>query len=1272
MFLAPLEASAQSPDNWAWLSPDLDGDGLPNQVETNGWCNAVGCFQTNPSDADSDDDGLTDGEEKLFDSIPDNADSPGIYVLYQDSFKTRKYYPWQPYGHKMIARGDDFDPPRPDLIDMRHGHGVDLDAVVVRRGTTFHVGGPADATLNISKSKSSLTSLSKTRDPYTGMWRVSVPWDGALGKYTLTLDDKSLDLFVIFELPTPSGELSQAGIERFVYDDDLNADRDNISVVLGDGQYDYSYGFVAEGFGYKYDNQQYNRFILEDYVFDAINGRTSWKSVANALTDKVDEETVFRNPRVLYNSWKVLHPGSNPRQQCSQVAGLLATFSRAAGIPARPVMIDWRNVSFDHATEVWLYGTWRVYRGYKTYEMKHYPDDTHIGCSESKWPECGSYTYYSRYEWGKSKYKPWHSGGGGIGNVMVLADDYWKSLSGVAYRWPSWGVDTIKLNPSKLMTQNSEYWRYWGWTSEPVNTGKPGWPSPPISANDSEMGTASSQATQFDFQSSQVQIGEIVAEYGVDINGNGQYDQLVLEAEVTATQSGNYWLLGQLSASKPDPRLMSSGGVIAEALTYLNLVEGRQLVQLIFDGREISPKRVDGPYVLSGLWITDVEAPGPADFMNESLAYRAYLHTTNPYISTDFETYGALLTDSYSHYDLDSDADGRPDALVVTTGITTYQPGNYTVQADLYDNQNQFIAHATWAGSGPDVSLHFEGVTGTFGPYSVRELDLFNSEGQSIDYIPEAYLINPIPTLASPEVASLNILPPGADGLMAQGETITPTHVFAESLIDGNLHIEAEVQVSEAGSYQLEAWLASADGSLVTWAEGQPTDLMSGKQALSLAFEGSNIRARGLPGPYTVVALKVRDGNKAYEVLDEVNIALTTQSYSLDQFTAAAGIIFEDFVENGGSQWVADAPWTISQETSFSPSHAWYGKDADVSLTLATPLDFLNKTVTGLRFHTAHKFGTEGDAGYVEASTDGLNWDTLATLSGDVSWSTQIVNLSDYAGQESVYLRFRLASEEGAPNDGWYIDDVLVAGMIDSDGDGLSDDDEEVLGTDPNNPDSDGDGMPDGWELSNDLDPLTANSDGDADNDGLTDLQEHQNGTDPNNPDSDGDGLSDGDEVTIYGSDPNKPDSDGDGLSDGDEVNIHGSNPGNPDSDGDGLSDGDEVTVYGSDPSNPDSDGDNLSDGDEVNTYGTDPNDPDSDGDGMPDGWEINNVLNPLDDSDADEDPDNDGLTNLEEYLRRTDPHNPDTDGDGTLDGEDPYPLGGIFFPVILKNSPPD
>jgi hypothetical protein len=67
---------------------------------------------------------------------------------------------------------------------------------------------------------------------------------------------------------------------------------------------------------------------------------------------------------------------------------------------------------------------------------------------------------------------------------------------------------------------------------------------------------------------------------------------------------------------------------------------------------------------------------------------------------------------------------------------------------------------------------------------------------------------------------------------------------------------------------------------------------------------------------------------------------------------------------------------------------------------------------------------------------------------------------------------------------------------VDTDGDGLSDDEEASLGTDPGNVDTDGDGVQDGGEVSAGTDPLAADTDGD----GFTDGEERDLGSDPLDP----------------------------------------------------------------------------------------------------------------------------------------------------------------------------
>ena len=212
-----------------------------------------------------------------------------------------------------------------------------------------------------------------------------------------------------------------------------------------------------------------------------------------------------------------------------------------------------------------------------------------------------------------------------------------------------------------------------------------------------------------------------------------------------------------------------------------------------------------------------------------------------------------------------------------------------------------------------------------------------------------------------------------------------------------------------------------------------------------------------------------------------------------DQATGIA-VDGEDNVYVTGWTYSAGTPGGFPIENEFQSDNAGY---TDVFVTK------MNSDGSALLFST-YLGGTDDEEANGIAVDDGGNVYVAGTTwsSGDpTGFPTENPYQSDNAGGKDVFVA-KLSEivdtdADGLPDD-WEImhfgdlsrdgtDDLDVGG-----GDGLTDLEEFLNGTDPNNPDSDGDRLPDGWEVDNGLDALSDDAQDDPDGDGLTNSAEYQ------------------------------------------------------------------------------------------------------------------------------------------------------------------------------------
>ncbi len=257
-------------------------------------------------------------------------------------------------------------------------------------------------------------------------------------------------------------------------------------------------------------------------------------------------------------------------------------------------------------------------------------------------------------------------------------------------------------------------------------------------------------------------------DYGSDTDGDGLFNNLIIEVNLNVTVAANYRLFGIL---------VDVNGHTHEASTQATLRAGSNTISLAFDGEAIFQNRVDGPYRLTTLRLAEEE-----DTEIRPLDERADAHQTMAYRFRDFQHSPIALTGQDSAIGVDTNGNGRFDLLRVGIEVEVVSSGTYDWSARLTDRDGKeigFIANSSSLNAGLNtLDLAFNGEligrNGIDGPYFVRGLLIFGAGASLV--ISDAFTTEPF--LASQfEGAILN----QADLLLTQ--TTSPNPVVVDSQI---------------------------------------------------------------------------------------------------------------------------------------------------------------------------------------------------------------------------------------------------------------------------------------------------------------------------------------------------------------------------------------------------------------------------------------------------------------------------------------------------------
>jgi len=103
-----------------------------------------------------------------------------------------------------------------------------------------------------------------------------------------------------------------------------------------------------------------------------------------------------------------------------------------------------------------------------------------------------------------------------------------------------------------------------------------------------------------------------------------------------------------------------------------------------------------------------------------------------------------------------------------------------------------------------------------------------------------------------------------------------------------------------------------------------------------------------------------------------------------------------------------------------------YENNANNILTKLEPFDLSPYESAFISFWNACLFEEDKDFGYVELTTDGVDWTTVSTITGVGTMRDEIIDVTDFINDSDLRIRFRMTSDEQNTFVGWYVDDLYL------------------------------------------------------------------------------------------------------------------------------------------------------------------------------------------------------------------------------------------------------